>query len=108
MDEYTADAFANRDEPLPLIAISRSELDASSPEADVSGRREKIKRSFSPSRLKTKGQDFVAAQLEKNEASPGTPGGKLSLQDRLFSKYASPILLLQENKHDSSMIFSRR
>ena len=32
---------------------------------------------------KTKGQEVVAAQLEEHE--PSTPG-KLSLQDRLFSK----------------------
>ena len=80
MDEYTADAFVNRDEPVPLISVRGDDVESGEEKASP---REKIKRSVSPSRLKTKGQEVVAAQLEEHE--PSTPG-KLSLQDRLFSK----------------------
>jgi hypothetical protein len=80
MDEYTADAFANRDEPVPLISVQGDDVESGGEKAS---RRTRIKGSLSPSRLKAKGQELVAAQLEEHESS--TPG-KLSLQDRLFAK----------------------
>lgn len=83
MDEYTADAFANRDEPLPLITVSQSDLDTSSSEGESASRKHRIKNSLSPSSLKNIGQDFAAAQLEKNAPLPGV---KQSLQDRVFSR----------------------
>lgn len=85
MDEYTADAFANRDEPVPLIAISHSDVEASS-KADAVSRTERLERSRSPSQSKAKDQELPAAQLEQNEASPGGGAGRVSLQGRLFSK----------------------
>ncbi|KIX05517.1 uncharacterized protein Z518_06389 [Rhinocladiella mackenziei CBS 650.93] len=83
MDEYTADAFANRDEPISLIAVGQSDLEASSSEADIKRRRQKIKRSPSSPRLKTDGQDLATTQLNENESNSAH---KVSLQDRLFSK----------------------
>lgn len=97
MDEYTIEVFANRDEPVPLIAVSQSDLDASSSEAESISRRSRIKRSLSSSRLKTKGQELAAAQLDKNQPSPGTKG---SLQDRLFSKVLQQVIPSSEGVDD--------
>jgi hypothetical protein len=88
MDEYTADAFANRDEPVPLLAVDTDSPTPSPAEADpaaTTSRSQKIKGSLSASRWKAKTQDFVAGQLgERQEVS--SPGAKASLQERLFSK----------------------
>lgn len=88
MDEYTAETFANRDEPVPLITVSQSDVDASSSEASVPAQSTGFRSALS-SRLKSKGQDFVAAQVEKHGSSSGTTS---SLQDKLFSKYGFQIL----------------
>ena len=77
MDEYTADAFANRDEPVPAIAVSGGlDLgDGSSDNNDHSdSKRERLKKQLSGSRLKEKMHD-----VGKHESGA-------SLQDRLFSK----------------------
>lgn len=97
MDEYTVDVFANRDEPVPLISVSQSDVEASSSEADSISRRSRLKRSLSPSRLKTKGQELAAAQLEKSQLSPAT---KSSLQDRLFSKILQQVIPPSEDVDD--------
>ncbi|KAK5053108.1 hypothetical protein LTR84_002082 [Exophiala bonariae] len=97
MDEYTAEVFANRDEPVPLIAVSQSDIDTSSSEPEPTSRRSRLKRSLSPSRLKTKGQEFAAAQLDKSQLSPGTKG---SLQDRLFSKVLQQVIPSSEDVDD--------
>jgi hypothetical protein len=103
MDEYTEGAFANRDEPLPLVAVPPSDRDASSSEADATSRRQKIKNSLSP--LKSMGKDFLTAQLEKNAPSPG---GRLSLQDRLFSKYDSHASSCLDRNIDLHLGFSSK
>ncbi|KAJ9603183.1 Peroxisome size and maintenance regulator [Cladophialophora chaetospira] len=81
MDEYTAEAFVNRDEPIPFIAVSPTE---GSTEANAEGRRQKLKRALSPSRLKTKPTDINTTSPEKDEPPP-TPSFRTSIQDRLFS-----------------------
>lgn len=93
MDEFTADAFVNRDEPVPLITVSNNDQDAPSSEADTSSHKGRFRGalSASSSRLKAKGQELLAAQLEKHESSPEP---KLSLQDRLFSKYGKVVYAL--------------
>nr|KAK5444556.1 Peroxisome size and maintenance regulator [Exophiala xenobiotica] len=95
MDEYTADAFANRDEPVLLISVQGDDVESVGEKAS---RRTRIKRSLSPSRLKAKGQDLVAAQLEEHE--PSTPG-KLSLQDRLFSKILQQVIPTDDVEDDA-------
>ena len=77
MDEFTADAFANRDEPAPTVAVSGNPMThcASSDGDDHSGsRREKLKEQLSGSKLKEKIHD-----VRRSESGS-------SLQDRLFSK----------------------
>lgn len=81
MDEYTAEAFANRDEPIPFIAVSPTQ---DTPGTDADGRKQKLKRAFSPSRLKTKPTEGPPASPEKDE-TPTTPSFRTSIQDRLFS-----------------------
>ena len=85
MDEYTAEAFANRDEPIPVIAFPGSEGGSSSdtpPAASKSA--SKLRTSLSPSRLKEKLPDVAFSSASNGEAgnAPASP----SLQDRLFAK----------------------
>ena len=80
MDEYTADAFANRDEPLPVLTITPEQDNATQVEGN--GSRAKIRKTFSASRLKERIQDASSGHAERTE-------GHSSLQDRLFAKYAT-------------------
>ena len=86
MDEYTAEAFANRSEPLPLIQIASS---ASNADGDVESQRHKWKRSLSPSRIITNPQDVNMTQPQRQQQQQdepsSTPNLRTSLQDRLFS-----------------------
>ena len=74
MDGITADAFVNRDEPIPVIAVSGS--DPQSPE--VKGKRERLKESLSGANAKLKDK--------LQEKGSGSKDYGYSLQDRLFSK----------------------
>ena len=75
MQEYTADALVNREEPIPIIAISGSD----SPSSDPKGKRERLKESLSGSkdRLKEKLHDATGS---------GSKDYGYSLQDRLFAR----------------------
>lgn len=72
MKEYTTDAVANRDEPIPVIAILPE--DGGSSDREVGGR--ELKKKPSSSRLKDKIHDVIVGKSEFGN----------SLQDRLFSK----------------------
>jgi hypothetical protein len=72
MDEYTADAFTNRDEAIPVLTITTSDGGSS----ETEGKHDKIKKSLSASHLQEKLQD-----ISSNKAESG-----LSLQDRFFAK----------------------
>ncbi|KAL8791523.1 MAG: hypothetical protein Q9195_005851 [Heterodermia aff. obscurata] len=76
MDEYTADAFVNREEPVPTIAVSR-DPDLSTASSDenehAKSKRERLKEKLSSSALKEKLHDV------------GNQESGASLQDRLFS-----------------------
>ena len=74
MDEYTADAIVNREEPMPVIGISGS----NTPSSDPKGKRERLKESLggSKDKLKEKLQDVGS----------GSKDYGYSLQDRLFAK----------------------
>lgn len=76
MDEYTADAFINREEPVPVIAVSGDpELSSVSSDREHSeSKRERLKGKLSNSRLGEKMQEVT-----KQESGA-------SLQDRLFNK----------------------
>lgn len=74
MEDYTADALVNREEPIPVIAISGSD----SPSSDPKGKRDRLKESLSGSKEKLK---------EKlHDAGSGSKDYGYSLQDRLFAK----------------------
>ncbi|KAG7009965.1 hypothetical protein G7Y79_00001g002370 [Physcia stellaris] len=82
MDEYTADAFVNREEPVPVIAVS-ADPDLSSLSSDKEhseSKRERLKGKLSNSRLGEKMQDA-------NKQESGA-----SLQDRLFSKLMQQVI----------------
>ena len=90
MDEYTFDAYANRDEPVPLLMVTPSDVEGSSSDIDSESRQARIKSSLSASKLKAKAQDIAADRKEKLDQSST---GRLSLQDRLFAKYNSALLV---------------
>lgn len=74
MDEFTADAFVNRDEPIPVLAIPGSDSQSSEPK----GKRDRLKEALSnkTARAKDKLQDSTSSNKEYG----------YSLQDRLFTK----------------------
>ena len=76
MDEYTPDAFVNRDEPISVLTIPGTEDPSSDP---PKGKRERLKESVSgpAKKLKDKVQDI---------GSQGSKEYGYSLQDRLFTK----------------------
>ncbi len=77
MDDFTADAFVNRDEPLPIIAVEAvSGNDAQS--SDTKGKREKVKEVLGGTSSKLKDK--------LHEAGSGSKDYGYSLQDRLFTK----------------------
>ncbi|KAL9132173.1 MAG: hypothetical protein Q9217_000107 [Psora testacea] len=86
MDEYTADAFVNRDEPIPIVTIPANETPSSDP---PKGKRERLKESIAgpTAKLKDKVQDVESQG--KNEYG-------YSLQDRLLTKLLQQILPEQE------------
>lgn len=72
MDEYTAEAFVNRDEPIPTISIPGNEDDAG---GKPQGKLDRLKDSTA-SKLKDKVQDISSTDKKYG----------YSLQDRLFTK----------------------
>ncbi|KAL8813414.1 MAG: hypothetical protein Q9223_007042 [Gallowayella weberi] len=72
MDEYTADAFVNRDEPVPVLAFSGT----GSPPPDPENKRSRLRESISNSKLKEKLQDGANSRSDTG----------FSLQDRLLTK----------------------
>jgi hypothetical protein len=68
------DVFANRDEPIPVLAVSGNGLESSD-----EGRRDALKKSLSGTRLKETFQG-KAGGAQKGE------DGTHSLSDRLFEK----------------------
>lgn len=77
MDESTADAFVNRNEPVPVIAVEA--LSGNNAEShDHKGKRAKVKEALDGTSLKLK---------EKlHETGSGRKDYGYSLQDRLFTK----------------------
>ncbi len=75
MEEYTADAFVNREEPIPVIAVSGND----SPSSDPKGKCERLKDSLTGSKDKLK-------EKLHDAAGSGSKDYGYSLQDRLFAK----------------------
>lgn len=75
MDEYTAEAFANRDEPVPVLTVP-DDRSASSDTEQASSKRTRVKSKLSSSHLKEK----------LHEAGHRSNDTGASLQDRLLSK----------------------
>ena len=75
MDEYTTDAFANRDEPIPVINVSGNNGTPGG-SSDSESKRSRLKNLLPSPKLKQKIQDATA----------GTGESGHSLQDRLFAK----------------------
>ena len=84
MEEHTADAFANRDEAVPLLTVTHDDDEESMSKIESDSRQTILGKKLSTSRLKEKARNLRQAQVEKAEAVSGTGS---SLQDRLFAKY---------------------
>ena len=80
MDEFTQDAFANREEPVPLLTVTGTEDGGSSSEVEKDSKRKRLRKKLSASRIKEAARSLGADKAEKLDGSP-------SLQDRLFAKY---------------------
>jgi hypothetical protein len=100
MDEFTADAFANRDEPVPLLTVTQSDVELSASDVESEGKRRRVRKSLSPSRLRDKASDYASSQLDKAESHPDI---KLSIQDRLFSRILSGVIPSEDVVDDSSI-----
>ncbi len=78
MGEFTADAFVNRDKPIPVVAIPGT---SDNPSSDTTkGKRERLKDSLSGSKEKLKDK------LNVHDAKSGSKDYGYSLQDRLLTK----------------------
>lgn len=84
MEEYTANAFANRDEGIPILTITPSDDATSASEIDVSG--DESKRQRVKDKLREKAQVYAS---DREDPRPG----RQSIQDRLFTKYVGFALL---------------
>ena len=89
MDEYTADAFANRDEPLLTVTYDDADADSSDTSSSRVSRGSRFKRSLSASRLRGKAQELHAVTSDKAASSLT---GKPSIQDRLFNKLLEQVV----------------
>ena len=76
MEENTPEAFANRDAPIPVIAVTSNEAAGNGEAPDTERKRDKLMNSLGGSKLKDKIHDVSAGKIE--------PGH--SIQDRLFTK----------------------
>ena len=74
MDEFTADAFVNREEPIPVIAVAGNDAPPSEPK----GKRERLNETLKGTSSKLKDK--------LHEHGPGSKEYGQSLQDRLFTK----------------------
>ncbi|KAA6408703.1 MAG: hypothetical protein FRX48_07785 [Lasallia pustulata] len=88
MDEYTADALVNRDEPIPVISVSldnvpTKENGTPSSDPEHQRRRDRFKRNLSVSNLKDKIHDVATGGKSESGAS---------LQDRLFAKLLQQVI----------------
>ena len=83
MDEYTADAFANRDEPIPLLTVTDSDIETSPSETDqqATRKRDRLRKTLSASTIKGIAHNYGNEQAQRLGSASG-----LSLQDRLFAK----------------------
>ncbi|KIV83971.1 hypothetical protein PV11_05951 [Exophiala sideris] len=97
MDEFTADTFANREEPIPFVAVPQNEAETSSPDSE--SRRTRMKRYLSATHIRNKAQDIVASQLDENRARSGST---MSLQDRVFSKILQQVIPADEGDDDET------
>lgn len=82
MDEYTADALVNRDEPIPVISVSGDNVPTkdngpSSSDPERQRKRDKFKQNLSAAKLKDRIHDVATGGRSESGAS---------LQDRLFTK----------------------
>lgn len=83
MDEYTADVFVNRDEPIPVLTVTGDEgspsASASDYEVEKNGKRQRLRKRLSASRLAEKARQLGEKNAEEVDGSP-------SLQERLFNR----------------------
>jgi len=91
MDNFTADTFANRAEPLPLLTVTSDDVDAESSDTDSNSvsRASRLRRRLSASRIQEKAQQLHAVTSEKATSSPTS---KASIQDRLFNKLLEQVI----------------
>lgn len=107
MDEFTADTFANREEPLPLLTVTADDVDESASDTDSAreSRRKRFGRRLGASRerVQDKAQQLHAITSEK-VASPG----RTSIQDRLFNKLLEQVIPTEDVESEDDYKVDRR
>jgi hypothetical protein len=94
MDEYTADTFANRDEPIPLFTVTGSDDDSAS-DSEKTSKHGRLRKSAS--RMRAMAQDIGAEQAQRLQNN-----GTSSIHDRLFAKY-----ILSTGRYDTGCLHQR-
>ncbi|KAL8828537.1 MAG: hypothetical protein Q9191_002528 [Dirinaria sp. TL-2023a] len=98
MEEYTAEAFVNRDEPVPVLTIPIEDTPSTaSSDTEHASKRTRLRNKLSSSHLKEKLHDA------SNPHESGT-----SLQDRLFSKLMQQVIPVQEVGDDGEVRLDER
>lgn len=90
MHEYTVDAFANRDEPMPVMRGLEADMEGGTISDDSThkpGKRERLKNTAS--NLK---ENLKITHGKSSESHSST-----SMQDRLIEKYSSKFIFGHEN-----------
>lgn len=81
MDEYSENAFVNRDEAVPLLVVDHADSDAESGASDRERKRDRFRR---------KSQNFKDGFKKAQEKAQAKVTEGASMQDRLMEKYCSP------------------
>ncbi|KKY15932.1 putative integral peroxisomal membrane [Phaeomoniella chlamydospora] len=104
MDEYTADAFVNRDDPIPVLTVTADDDAASTSELDASvdeDRGQRLRQTLSGSKLREKAQQYASEYSDY-------AGGKQSIQDRLFARLLQQLIPGEEPEHVAEGPVDRR
>lgn len=79
MDEFTADAFVNRDEPIPVVVLDHEVSDEVESDGQTERKRDRFK----------KHTTSMKENIRKKTVETGS-----SMQDRLLEKYAIPLIFI--------------
>ncbi|PGH12163.1 hypothetical protein AJ79_04457 [Helicocarpus griseus UAMH5409] len=95
MDEFTAEAFVNREDPIPVISITPRSSEESNYPIEKGSSSDSVKSGLSANRLKQKIQDVKT----KSDWTPG-----LSLQERLLAKLWQQVIPMDGSSEEPDTV----